>query len=61
MLKLDIKDKQLLKYLDAYCMIMDITINDYIINAIESHLNEDLRNIQNIKYTNGNYVYTKDN
>ena len=43
MLKIDIKDKELLKYLDAYCLLFKIKPNDYIINAIETQLNKDLR------------------
>lgn len=42
MLKIDIKDKELLKYLDAYCLILNISINDYITNAIETQLNNDV-------------------
>lgn len=43
MLKIDIKDKELLKCLDAYCTIMNIKTNDYIIDAIQTQLNKDIR------------------
>ena len=45
MLKINI-DKQLLKYLDAYCTIMDIDLTEYIRIATETSLNKDLSKIK---------------
>lgn len=42
MLKIDIKDKELLKNLDAYCYIMDINTDSYIIDAIKTQLLKDI-------------------
>ena len=49
MLKINIKDKELLKCLDAYCNIMNIKVNDYIIDAIATQINKDVAKCREYK------------